>query len=190
MNGQSGRSESTENRHVAGTGKLFGILIIVLGFLTLVAPLAMGELAILAAGAFVVVAGILRILWALQTKSEGHRFWRLFSGILVILAGGAVLAHPLLASGILTLMLATYLFMEGLVEIITALTMPAQSSKGWVFLGSLTSTALACLLFFQSPLSGVLAIGVYLGIRLIVSGVTLIVVETTASALTRQQGSV
>lgn len=179
-----------KNEHVAGTSKLFGFLIVVLGCLTLVAPLAMGELAILATGAFVVVAGILRTLWALRTKSGGHRFWRLFSGVLVILAGAAVLAHPLLASGILALILATYLFMEGLVETITALTMPAQSSKGWIFLGGLTSIALACLLFFQSPLSGVLAIAVYLGIRLIVSGVTLIVLDQTASMLTRQQNSV
>lgn len=177
------------NKPVTGARKLSGFLIIALGCLTLVTPLAMGEAAILTAGALMVVAGILRTAWAIGTRSEGHRVWKLVSGVLVILAGGAMIAHPLLASGMLTLILATYLFMEGLVEIITALTMAADSPKGWILLGGLTSIVLACLLFFQYPLSGVLAVGVYLGIRLIVSGITVIVLDTTVNTLIRRQNS-
>lgn len=174
----------------SGWAKWYGILVIILGVLTLGAPLVMGESAILAAGVLIVTAGVVRILWALRPEGRGHRIWRLLLGVLTVLAGVAVLAHPLMASGALTLVLAGYLFMEGLIEIVTAMTMPADSPKGWVFFGGLTSAALACLLFFQYPLSGVLAIGVYLGIRLVVAGITLLALGTTAHALSRQQGSV
>jgi uncharacterized membrane protein HdeD (DUF308 family) len=171
-------------------GRLYGILIIVLGCLTLGAPLVMGEAAIQASGLLIAIAGLVRIVWALQPDLRGGRVWKLLLGILTVLAGGAVLAHPVMASGILTLALAGYLFTEGLIEVITAMTMPTGSPRGWVFFGGLTSAGLACLLFFQFPLSGVLAIGVYLGLRLVVAGITVFALGTTAHAISREQGSV
>jgi uncharacterized membrane protein HdeD (DUF308 family) len=88
------------------------------------------------------------MIWVFRTDSFGRGAWKFLVGVLTLLAGVFIVGHPLLASGVLTIVLASYLFMDGLVEIIVALTLEGSKGKGWLLAGGVLSVLLACLLFF------------------------------------------
>jgi uncharacterized membrane protein HdeD (DUF308 family) len=164
----------------AGYAKLIGIVTIILGVLAVATPLVAGVSILVLIGILITVAGVLRMVWAVKKGSPGHRTWKILLGLLTVAAGVLVLAHPMMASGILSILLAMYLFSDGLIEIIIALTLESGTpGKGWLFVGGLMSALLGSLLLFQAPLSGVVAIGVFLGIKLIFVGMATVALGTS-----------
>ncbi|MEE4173472.1 MAG: DUF308 domain-containing protein, partial [Xanthomonadales bacterium] len=109
--------------NASSSAKVIGIVTIILGIAALAAPLVVGESTLLFVGLVVTGAGVLRMIWAFRTDSFGSGAWKFLVGVLTLLAGVFILGHPLLASETLTLILASYLFMDGLVEFIVALTL-------------------------------------------------------------------
>jgi uncharacterized membrane protein HdeD (DUF308 family) len=71
-----------------------------------------------------------------------------------------------------------------MVEFIKALTLPKGPGKGWLMFGGVASIVLAVMIFMQFPLSGTLAIGIFLGIKLIFVGMTMLTLGTTLKAAT------
>ncbi len=173
----------------SSSAKVIGIITIILGIAALAAPFVVGESMLLFVGLVVTVAGVLRMIWAFRTDSFGSGAWKFLVGVLTLLAGVFILGHPLLASGTLTLILASYLFLDGLVEFIVALTLEGSKGKGWLLAGGLLSIFLAWLLFFQVPFSGVIAIGILMGVKLIFIGLIALLLGTTLHDLMKVQGS-
>ncbi len=173
----------------SSSAKVIGIVTIILGIAVLAAPFVVGESMLLFVGLVVTVAGVLRMIWAFRTESFGSGAWKFLMGVLTLLAGVFILGHPLLASGTLTLILASYLFLDGLVEFIVALTLEGSKGKGWLLAGGVLSIFLACLLFLQVPFSGVIAIGILMGVKLIFIGLIALRLGTTLHDLMRVQGT-
>ncbi len=173
----------------SASAKVIGIVTIILGIAALAAPFVVGESMLLFVGLVVTVAGVLRMIWVFRADSFGSGAWKFLVGVLTLLAGVFIVGHPLLASGVLTIVLASYLFMDGLVEIIVAITLEGSKGKGWLFAGGVLSVLLACLLFFQAPFSGVIAIGVLMGVKLIFIGLIALLLGTTLHNLMKVQGS-
>jgi len=164
--------------------KLIGTVTIILGILALSTPLVAGQATLMLIGILIAAAGILRMIWAFKA---GSGVWKFLLGMLTLLAGGLVLAHPLMASGVLTIVLAMYLFADGLIEVIVAFTLDAAPGKSWLLIGGLLSVVLGSLLLFQAPLSGVVAIGVFLGIKLIFVGMTTLALGTTLHSVMKSE---
>lgn len=70
-----------------------GIALLVLGILFLISPAKTSAIAVFLLGAYWLVGGILRIVSIFIDNSSWG--WKLFAGILAILAGIVVLQHPL-----------------------------------------------------------------------------------------------
>jgi uncharacterized membrane protein HdeD (DUF308 family) len=174
---------------IAISAKVIGIVTIILGIATLAAPFVVAESMLLFVGLVVTAAGVLRMIWAFRTDSFGSGVWKFLVGVLTLLAGIFILGHPLLASGTLTLILAGYLFLDGLVEFIVGLTLEGSKGKGWLLAGGVLSIFLAWLLFFQMPFSGVTAIGILMGVKLIFVGLIALLLGTTVHDLMREQGT-
>ena len=171
----------------SSSAKVIGVATILLGIAALAAPLVVGESMLLFVGFAIALAGVLRLIWAFRVQSLGSGIYKFLLGVLTLLAGVFVLGHPLMASGVLSIILAIYLFMDGLVEVLVAFTMQGAEGKGWLLTGGILSILLGCLLFFQAPLSGVMAIGVLLGIKLIFIGVTALTLGPTLPPMVRSQ---
>jgi uncharacterized membrane protein HdeD (DUF308 family) len=86
----------------------------------------------------------------------------------------------MMASDVLSILLAMYLFSDGLIEVVISFTLDANTpGKGWLMIGGLISALLGALLLFQAPLSGVVAIGVYMGFKLIFVGTATVALGTS-----------
>lgn len=166
--------------------KILGIATIVLGVMALLTPLVAGETMLVVIGVLIAAAGVLRVIWAFASPTPGKGFSKVLLGVLTVIAGVAILANPMLASGVLSILLAAYLLMDGIVEVIVAMTLDGLPGKGWLLAGGLVSVLLGCLMFFQFPLSGVHAIGVLLGIKLIMVGSAALALGTTLHSFMKE----
>jgi len=153
---------------------LFGVIAIILGILAMMAPVLTGMWVIILVGVLVLIGGIVRIIWALQAGSLGKGLPMFAIGGLTLLCGIVLLAHPLFASGVLTIILALYFILDGISEIVASVRLRPGSGWGWMLFGGIVSFWLGIIIWRQFPLSGVWAIGILLGIKLVFVGLIML----------------
>ena len=174
----------SEITNAAATGgrnmKLFGIITIILGILAIASPLIVGLSVALLVGLFVVAGGIARMIWAFRTGSLGKGLLTFAIGGLTLLCGVALVTHPLFASGVLTIILAVYFVLDGVFEVAAAIRMRPSSGWGWLLVCGVISFLLGLMIWQQFPLSGAWAIGILLGFKLLLVGMTMIGVGSIA----------
>ena len=159
---------------------VFGIITIILGMFAMLAPGLTGLSVVLLLGGIVLAAGIVRIIWAFRAGSFGKGLLMFAIGGLTLLCGIVLLAHPLFASGVLTILLAVYFIVDGIFEIVAAVQLHPGAGWGWMLFGGIVSIWLGIIIWRQFPLSGVWAIGILLGIKLFFVGLIMV---TGGSAL-------
>jgi uncharacterized membrane protein HdeD (DUF308 family) len=170
-------SEITDVSPAGGPNvKLLGIITIILGILAISAPLITGLSIALLVGVLVLAGGVTRIVWALRAGSFGKGLLRFAIGALTVICGIVLVTDPLVASGILTILLAVYFVLDGVAEIVGAFHVRPVSGWGWLLVGGIISLLLGVMIWRQFPLSGAWAIGVLLGFRLLLVGISMVIV--------------
>jgi uncharacterized membrane protein HdeD (DUF308 family) len=154
----------------AKSTKLLGISLIVLGALSIIAPLVAGLSVTIMIGILLVASGAMMLY--IVAKVTGFREGALLAlfAVLNVVAGGFMLTNTGEALATLTLFLAAYFVASGILEILSAF--QSRPSEGWgqlAFSGVL-ALILGMMIWSQFPLSGVWAIGILVGTRLIVTG--------------------
>jgi uncharacterized membrane protein HdeD (DUF308 family) len=159
----------------AGTGAtVFGVISIIAGMLCMLAPGLTGLSVITFIGVLVLMGGIARMIWAFGAGSLGKGLFGFAIGALTLLCGIGLLANPLLASGFLTILLAVYFIIDGITEISAGMQRRPLPEAGWLIFGGIVSVLLGIMVWSQFPLSGTLAIGVLLGIKLFFVGIIMV----------------
>ena len=171
-------AETPVLQKVSSSMRLMGWLSIIFGALAIAMPWIAGQSILLMVGILVIAAGIMRMIWAFQAGSLGKGVLVFLIGVLTLLAGFAVVANPLMSSAILTIMLSIYFFVDGLSEFFAAFSI--QDGKGWLLFDAVVTVLLGIMLFTGFPLAGTVAIGVFLGIKLIFVGVTMLSIRSLA----------
>ena len=153
-----------------------GILLVVLGLAAMIVPpLASLAVTIFLGWMFLVfgVAALAVTFWARQMPGF---WWSLFSAALAVLAGGLLLARP--AQGILTLtiVVGAYFLAEGVVTIMYALEHRRELSGrwSWLLLSGVMDLAIAFIIVAGLPGSAEWAIGLLVGINLVLGGASLV----------------
>lgn len=159
---------------VGSRATTFGVIALVLGVLAMLAPMVTGFAIALLLGLVVAAAGLVRMVWAFQSGSVGTGLGRFALGLLTLLCGLALFAHPLFTSGVLSILLAVYFFADGVFEVAVGFqARPADGWGWWVFTGIL-SIVLGVLMLQQFPWSGAWAMGFLLGIKLFLIGLLML----------------
>ncbi|MFW6155135.1 MAG: HdeD family acid-resistance protein [Planctomycetota bacterium] len=154
---------------------ILGAIAITLGILALLAPGLAGMSVALLLGVLLIIGGVTRFGWALRAQSVGRGALLFILGGLMALGGVALLLRPLLAAGVMTITLAVYFILDGVLEIIVALRAhTATEGWGWLMFSGIVSILLGVMLWSQFPLSGIWAMGILVGIKLIFTGITMI----------------
>lgn len=151
-----------------------GIVLIVLGFCVLAAPVIAGTVTVIIVGGLMAIAGLVECVRAFRTAAAFSRVIWLLVGLITLLCGVLVMAHPILGLGFLTILLAIYFFIDGFTKIVAAFNLAAF--RGWFIMSGLLSFLLAYLIWSNWPLSGGWAVGVLVGINFIFTGILAIVV--------------
>ena len=153
---------------------VFGVIAIILGMLALLSPGFTGIAIMTFLGILVLAGGIVRMIWAFKADSIGMGILVFAIGLLTLLAGIALLANPVFAAGVLTIMLVIYFIVDGIFEIISGFQARPESGSGWMIFGGIISILLGIMLWKQFPLSGPTAVGILLGIKLFFIGIIMV----------------
>ena len=184
MSGQVAESAQTEVKRSAGFLIAMGVLLVVVGFLAVGAPLQTGIAVAVFVGALVLIRGIMQLLCAFKVKSWAAGILAFVLGLLSIVAGALILAHPLFGLGFLTLLLAAYFVVEGIFEIAHAFKLKPLRGWGWTLFSGIVALLFGIMIWRQWPLSGAWAVGVLAGINILFNGWSMIMLGGAARTAT------
>ena len=159
-------------KKVSGAVTMWGVITILLGFFAMGSPLITGLALAMMIGIAMIVAGLAQTVYAFQAGSVGRGILRLLFGGVTVLAGIVIMAQPGMALATLTLLLAIYFVVDGLTTIFASAAV--EQGKGMVIFNGVITLILGLMIWSEWPVSGVWAIGILLGIRLIFSGMTML----------------
>ena len=154
---------------------LRGIVAILVGTLTLFYPGITLAALVLLFGAYAFVDGILTIVWAVrQRHGESHWVSPVVSGVLGMGVGLVTLLMPAISALALLLLIAAWAIVTGVATIIGALRLRRVVTGEWrLVLMGLLAVALGVILIAR-PLTGALAMVLWIGAYADVSGVLLV----------------
>ncbi len=163
-------------RQASQTNVLLGVMLVALGILSVMAPLFTGVTVTILVGMYLVAAGCIEMYFAFKAPSFGKGALKFLFGGVGVVAGFVTFALPIESLQTLTLILAGLFIVGGIVEIVLALNLKKEDAVGWAWLlfSGIASILLAVLIFAQWPMSGLWAVGVIVGTRILFHGLTLI----------------
>jgi uncharacterized membrane protein HdeD (DUF308 family) len=148
-----------------------GIILIVVGTVAVAMPLLATLASAVAFGALLLIGGIAQLVGVFWTRDWSGFFLGLLMGVLYLVLGVLFLRHPGDALLAMTLLLACVLMVGGLFRIIGSL-MYQFPYWGWTLAGGVISLLLGIYIYSQWPFDSFFILGLFLGIDLIFTGWT------------------
>jgi uncharacterized membrane protein HdeD (DUF308 family) len=159
-------------RKVSGWSMLWGILMFVCGILAMSLPLASSIGIVILLAWLILFAGMSHLIFAFHSHSVGGFLWQVLLALIYGAAAIYMLMNPLLGVLSLTLLLAVFLLVEGVLELALYFRIRGVRHAGWVLFDGIVTLILGILIWAQWPSSAVWVIGTLVGISLIFSGIS------------------
>ena len=164
----------------SGWSTIWGILMFICGLIAIAMPLISSIGIVILLAWVILFAGLSHLVFAFHSRGFGSVLWQILLAVLYVIAGIYLLIHPLLGVVSLTLVLAVFLVLEGIVEIALYFGLRGVHHSGWVLLDGIITLILGILIWRQWPSSSVWVIGTLIGISLIFSGISRIMLSLAA----------
>jgi uncharacterized membrane protein HdeD (DUF308 family) len=146
-----------------------GVVLMIVGAVALSSTVITTLASLLVFGVLLMAGGLVQIVNAFLGRSWRAFFLHLFAGILQLIVGELLIEHPLVAAEGLTLVLAVGFLLGGALRLVYGL-VESFPGRGWVLLNGLIVFALGISIWRQWPASSLWVIGLFIGIDLIFSG--------------------
>jgi len=157
-----------------------GILTVIFGVVAIGSPLITGVAVAVFVGFLLLASGVARIVHALKSKQWGTGFWGTVVGVLGVAAGLLMIFRPLVGLVTMTMLIAIYFLVDGISEIIAAFKIKPDQGWGWVLFNGIIAVLLGFMIWRQWPVSGAWAIGILVGIHILITGWSMIILGTGA----------
>ena len=157
-----------------------GILTVIFGVVAVGSPLITGVAVSVFVGFLLLASGVAQIIHALKSKQWGTGFWGTIIGLLGVVAGLLMIFRPMVGLVTMTMLLAIYFLVDGISEIIAAFKIKPDQGWGWLLFNGIVAVLLGFMIWRQWPVSGAWAIGVLVGIHILITGWSMIILGTGA----------
>ncbi len=153
-------------------GILWGVLLIVLGVVAIAEPFLAAIALVTFLSWLLILVGVVHVAVAFHAHSGTSIAWKLLIGVAYIFIAVYLLMRPGVGVATLTLMLAFLFLIEGVLDFM--LWWKSRSSDGafWILVDSAVTLILGGMIYVHWPSSSVWAVGTLVGISMIMSGVT------------------
>ncbi len=146
-----------------------GITLAVIGSVCIIHPFVASVTSVVLLGFLLVAAGIAQVLSSFLAGKWSGMFMHLFVGVLYGIVGFMIIDAPVENTLLLTKILAIFLMVVGLINILYSLIERFQG-WGWVLLNGGITFLLGLLINRQWPSSAMWVIGLFIGIEMIFNG--------------------
>lgn len=166
---------------------VLGIVFIILGSIGLGMLVNITVFSMYFMAVLLFVAGFAQIADSFKCRHWHGLLWHLLIALLYIVAAAFMSFDPLLASTLITAMLAWAFILIGIFRTILWFRLNQAPGSGWLILSALASIALGVILLVKWPMSGMWFIGMIIAIELIVAGWTYVLLALAIrNSLSRQ----
>ena len=156
----------------SGGSIVWAILLIIFGFLAIALPFATSWGVVVVIAWLIVFSGGFQFIHAFQSQGVGHILWKLLVAILYLIVGIYFLLHPVLGVATFTLALAIFFVLEGVFDLVAYFQSRHLSGSGWILFDGIVTLILGLLVWRQWPSSSLWVIGTLVGISMIFTGTT------------------
>ncbi len=156
-----------------------GILLIIFGSLAIIYDVAATMLSVLFFGWLLIIMGAIETGQSFWQPRWGGFFLHLMVGILAVVVGFHLITSPAAGALVLTFVMAVYFLVIGIVRAVTALAMRFPN-WGWVLCSGIITFILGVLIKQQWPYSGLWIIGLFIGIDMLFSGWSYVMLSLAA----------
>jgi uncharacterized membrane protein HdeD (DUF308 family) len=151
-----------------------GIALIGLGVLSALLPAFTGAPVMILIGVLLLLAGLVRGWFGWRSWSEGQGPMGVVLGGLAAACGLAVVANPVSTLQAVASLVAAYMVLDGISSLFFSGDLRDEEARAWVWGDAAVSVLLGASMWLGWPLSGVRALGVLLGAKLVSAGAVLL----------------
>jgi uncharacterized membrane protein HdeD (DUF308 family) len=147
-----------------------GIAAIILGIIVVAYPAGIGRFSAVVIGVFLLLGGFIRLIFAVVSFSMGSLIMRYLYAILMMVVGIWMVSNPDSGLNIITMIMAIYFIVDGITEIGYSFSLMPMGGGLFLLISGVIGLILGVLIFYKWPESSNYALGIYLGIKLMVDG--------------------
>jgi uncharacterized membrane protein HdeD (DUF308 family) len=162
---------------------IWSVAVFICGILAMILPLTFAFGIAFVIGGVLLIGGIAHFVFAFQTRGLGGFLWHMLLGALYGIAAISLLANPLWSVVSLSLVLAVFLLGEGVLELALYFRLRRSRHAIWVLIDGIGTLILGVLMIGQWPPASPEVIGILVGISLMLSAVSRIVLSLAIRAL-------
>jgi uncharacterized membrane protein HdeD (DUF308 family) len=151
---------------------VLSVLMIAAGVLAVCVPVIAGVAVTALVGWLLVFSGVLHLAFAWRAGRAGAVLWEVLLGIVYGGIGFYLLASPVAGLASLTLAIAFYLLIEGVLEFVLSFQLRPAPGTGWLMVDGIITLVLAVMIWTTWPSNALWVVGTLVGISMFFSGIT------------------
>jgi uncharacterized membrane protein HdeD (DUF308 family) len=159
------------------------VLFILLGIFAIAEPFAAGLGVTLLVGWLLVIGAVAHLFGAFKGGGAKHVILQVVVGIVYLIGGLYFLTHTIMGVSTLTLLLSGVILAEGVLEIVAYFRLRSIHGASWMLLNGVVTLLLGGLIWFHWPSSSVWAIGTLVGVNLLMTGISRLMLGLAARKL-------
>ena len=167
----------------AGKSIVWAVLLVAFGFLAIALPFATSWGVVLVIAWLIVFSGGFQFIHAFQSKGIGSIVWKLLVGVLYFIVGLYFVTNPLLGVAAFTFALAIFFVAGSLVDLVAYFRNRSTTGSGWILFDGIVTLILGVMVWRQWPSSSLWVIGTLVGISMILTGTTRLMLSVAARGL-------
>jgi uncharacterized membrane protein HdeD (DUF308 family) len=156
-------------KRTSGISIVLSVSLIIFGILAIALPIASSIGIAMVIGWLVLFAGIAQFVHAFQSEGIGHIVWKLVVAVFYVVAGAYLIARPALGAAGLTLVLGTFLFAEGVADVIAYFSARKNGASPWMLLDGIVTLVLGFMIWNRWPVGSLWVIGTLVGISMVMT---------------------
>jgi len=154
------------------------VLMIIAGVMAIGVPMIAGVAVTALVAWLLIFSGMLHLAFAWRGDRAGTVLWEILLGIVYGAIGFYVWANPLAGLASLTLAIAIYLLIEGVLEFVLSFQLRPLPGSGWLLVDGIITLLLAVMIWSTWPSSAAWVVGTLVGISMLFSGITRLMLAT------------
>jgi len=159
------------------------VLFILLGIFAIAEPFAAGLGVTLLVGWLLVFGAVAHFISAFKGGGAKHVILQLLVGIVYLMGGLYFLTHTIMGVSTLTLLLSGVIVAEGVLEVVAYFRLKSAHGASWLLINGIVTLLLGGLIWFHWPSSAVWAIGTLVGVNLLMTGISRLMLGLAARKL-------
>jgi uncharacterized membrane protein HdeD (DUF308 family) len=171
-------------RRVTGWSIALSVLMIIAGLFAIASPFWAGVAVTRLVGWLLLISGGLHFVYAFRGGGATAVLWEFLLALVYAVAGIYILSNTFIGLAALTFVIAFYLFAEAILVFVESYMLRHERGSGWLLFNGIITLLLALMILTTWPASKVWAIGTLVGVAMLFSGISRLMMASAVRRIT------